>query len=191
MDTCGPDDIFLFLDEASVCYSPTLRWCWAPKGHQPEVSTTSSRKCQKIIGIVDPLDGSVDVVFPGTCKTPEFQSYLEHVIEVQQQKYAELGIPLGKIIIILDNARVHHAKALEPFLDRVKEDLELMFLPPYSPELDPIEHLWHLLRSEVTHNHSFDTWDDFITAMTTFFHKFEKSSVEIMSCCSISAYGII
>ena len=44
--------------------------------------------------------------------------------------------PEGKIVMILDNARIHHAKLLKPFLDENKDRLELMFLPAYSPELN-------------------------------------------------------
>lgn len=44
--------------------------------------------------------------------------------------------------MILDNAKIHHAKLLKPFLEDFKDRLELMFLPPYNPELNLIEGLW-------------------------------------------------
>lgn len=47
-----------------------------------------------------------------------------------------------KIVMISDNARIHHAKLIQPFLNEVKERLELMFLPPYSAEFNLIEGLW-------------------------------------------------
>jgi transposase len=40
--------------------------------------------------------------------------------------------PTGKIVMVLDNARIHHAKLLEPFLQEQKDRLEFAFLPPYS-----------------------------------------------------------
>lgn len=44
--------------------------------------------------------------------------------------------------MILDNARAHHAKLIQSFLEENKSRLELIFLPPYSPELNLIEGLW-------------------------------------------------
>ncbi|WP_346930195.1 transposase [Clostridium sp.] len=41
--------------------------------------------------------------------------------------------PVWKIVMILDNAKMHHAKLVQPFLNKMKDRIELMFLPPYSP----------------------------------------------------------
>ena len=60
--------------------------------------------------------------------------------------------PKGKIVIILDNAKIHHAKLIQPFLEEMKHRLELMFLPPYSPDLNLIEGLWGWLKSSVVNN---------------------------------------
>jgi putative transposase len=54
--------------------------------------------------------------------------------------------------MVLDNVRFHHAKRLKPILERYKHRIELIFLPPYSPDLNPIERVWWLMRKEVTHN---------------------------------------
>lgn len=58
----------------------------------------------------------------------------------------------GKIVMILDNSRIHHAKLLEPFLLEHKHRLELVFLPPDSPKLNLIEGLWEWLKSEIINN---------------------------------------
>ncbi|WP_080441609.1 transposase, partial [Burkholderia ubonensis] len=57
---------------------------------------------------------------------------------------------VGKpLIVILDNASVHTAKALRPYLQLLQEQgLTLYFLPPYSPELNRIEKLWHKMKYE-------------------------------------------
>lgn len=47
--------------------------------------------------------------------------------------------PTDKTVMILDNARIHHAKLIQPFLEEHREKLTLMFLPPYSPNLNLIE----------------------------------------------------
>lgn len=58
----------------------------------------------------------------------------------------------GKIVMILDNARIHHAILLEPFLQENKDRLQLVFLPPYSPKMNMIEGLWGWLKSDVVNN---------------------------------------
>ncbi|MDQ0497342.1 transposase [Paenibacillus brasilensis] len=49
--------------------------------------------------------------------------------------------PIGKMAMILDNSRIHHATGLQPFL-KEHPRLQLVFLPPYSPNLNPVERLW-------------------------------------------------
>jgi len=54
--------------------------------------------------------------------------------------------------MITDNVKFHHAKRLKPILERYKHRIELIFLPPYSPDLNPVERVWWLMRKEITHN---------------------------------------
>ena len=57
-----------------------------------------------------------------------------------------------KLYMLLDNVRYHHAKRLKPILERYKHKIELVFLPPYSLDLNPVERVWWLMRKTVTHN---------------------------------------
>jgi len=72
-----------------------------------------------------------------------FLKFLKNVLK----KY-----PKGKIVMILDNAKIHHAILLKDFLEENKNRLTLMFLPPYSPNLNMIEELWGWLKSSVINN---------------------------------------
>lgn len=72
-----------------------------------------------------------------------FLKFLKNVLAVY---------PTGKIALVLDNARIHHAKLIQPFLEENKERLELIFLPAYSPELNLIEALWKWLKNAVIYN---------------------------------------
>jgi transposase len=60
-----------------------------------------------------------------------------------------------KILLVLDNAKYHHAKILQPWIESISNILELFFLPPYSPDLNAIEMLWKKTRRNVTHNRFF------------------------------------
>ena len=70
--------------------------------------------------------------------------------------------------MILDNAKIHHAKLLQDFLDKNKDRLELMFLPPYSPNLNKIEELWGWLKDSVINNVFFHSREDIQKAVSKF-----------------------
>lgn len=72
-----------------------------------------------------------------------FLSFLKKII---------LSYPVGKTVMVLVNARIHHAKLLEPYLAELGGRLELVFLPPYSPELNLVEGLWKWLKADVINN---------------------------------------
>ncbi|MFX1298214.1 MAG: IS630 family transposase [Promethearchaeota archaeon] len=180
MGTLGPNDVLLFEDECSVKYSPSLTRCWALKGNQPEIFTFGGRQKQNLIGVLDPLKGKGFGQFIETLKAPQFQEFLEDVINLYKEK--------EKIVIVLDNAKAHHTKALKPFLEgeAVKDKLELLFLPPYSPNLNLIERFWKFMRKKVTHNTFFSTFQKFLDVLQRFFNIFKLPSMEIPSLCRIS-----
>lgn len=59
--------------------------------------------------------------------------------------------------MILDNSRIHHAKLLQPFLEKHADRLTLMYLPPYSPQLNLIEGLWGWLKNDTIKNAFYPT----------------------------------
>ena len=66
-------------------------------------------------------------------------------------------VPQGKkFVMILDNARPHHAKKVTEYVEENIQNIEFLFLPPYSPDLNPAENIWKLLRKKATHNVYFD-----------------------------------
>jgi hypothetical protein len=79
-----------------------------------------------------------------------------------------------KILLVLDNARYHRAKALQEWLQSVSDLLELYFLPPYSPDLNPIEMLWRETRRNVTHNHYFPDMDTMTYDLIAYWNIFSK-----------------
>ena len=149
---------------------------WSLKGQQPEILTYGGRQRQHLVGAVEPLIGKIHVAFSETLKARQFQHFLEGLIA----RYRDLG----KILLVLDNARAHHSKELELFLESHKDKLELMFLPPYSPNLNPMEWFWKFLRKQVTHNIFFSTFKKFQRALIKFIIKFKLPSMEIKSRCS-------
>ena len=74
--------------------------------------------------------------------------------------------------MVLDNVRYHHSKRLAPILERYNARIELIFLPPYSPDLNPVERVWWVMRKEITHNR-------YVKSMEERINDFEKWSNNI------------
>jgi len=85
-----------------------------------------------------------------------------------------------KILLVMDNARYHHAKILQPWLEEVSDLLELFFLPPYSPDLNPIEMLWKKTRRNVTHNRYFSSLQELCYDLKRYWIQFAKPNDELM-----------
>ncbi len=71
-----------------------------------------------------------------------------------------------RLVLILDNARYHHARLLQPFRREHRRVLRLDYLPPYSPKLNPIERVWKLTRRLCTHNQYFPELQDLVDAVS-------------------------
>ena len=99
-----------------------------------------------------------------------------------------LSFRIGSKIIhlILDNSRYHHAKLLEPWLDEHKQEMILDFLPPYSPQLNPIEGVWKQTRQKATHNRYFPALSDLIQAVHMKFSRWSQPNDALTRLCSIS-----
>ena len=149
---------------------------WSLKGNQPEIYTYGGRKRQHLVGAVDPVEGDLHMAFSDTLKAQEFQHDLDGLLA----RY----LHSKKLIIVLDNARTHHSKELEPFLETNKDRLEFVFLPPYSPDLNPIEWFWKFLQKMITHNTFFGIFKEFQRVLIKFIVKHKTSLPEIKTRCS-------
>jgi transposase len=90
-----------------------------------------------------------------------------------------------RMIVVLDNARYHHAVLLAPFLRKHRKVLTLLFLPPYSPQLAPIERVWKLTRRLATHNRYFATLNEVLAAVEVRFRLWQKPNAVLRRLCGI------
>ena len=60
--------------------------------------------------------------------------------------------PDHKVVMVVDNVRYHHAKRLKPILEKYKHRINILYLPAYSPDLNPVERIWWYMRKKITHN---------------------------------------
>jgi transposase len=94
--------------------------------------------------------------------------------------------PGRRMMLVLDNARYHHAILLAPFLRRHARNLRLLFLPPYSPQLAPIERVWKLTRRLATYNRYFATLPKVLKAVNASFDGWRRPNKVLHRLCCIT-----
>ena len=90
-----------------------------------------------------------------------------------------------KTVVIADNARYHHASLHEPWRREVAGHFRLQFLPPYSPELNPIERVWKLLRRRCLHNRYFHELKDVVLALEPRLRDWSRPNSTLRRLCAI------
>ena len=132
---------------------------WFLKGKQRIIPTYGKHEGVKLLGILNYETGEIYCEEHEKYDAEVFLGFLKNTLKL----YAT-----GKIVMILDNSRIHHAKMLKPFLDENSDRLELKFLPPYSPKMNLIEGLWGWMKSEVINNVFFSSVKEIHTAVSGF-----------------------
>ena len=91
-----------------------------------------------------------------------------------------------RLVVILDNAPYHHARLLHPFRRERRRVLRLDYLPPYSPELNPVERVWKLTRRLCTHNQYFPELQDLVDAVSRQMAAWRKPNSTLHRLCGIT-----
>jgi len=135
----------MFQDEARFGRISDPRRCWAPPGVRPEVGLQIVREYTYAFGAASPHDGTfISLILPVV--TAEAMSiFLAEVASRHPEEF---------ILMVLDGAGWHRASSLI-----VPENMRLLPLPPYSPQLNPMEHIWDEVREKWFANAVFDALD--------------------------------
>lgn len=144
---------------------------WFLKGKQRLIPTYGQHKGVKLIGTLDDATGDILCVEEERYDAEAFRRFLSMVLDVY---------PTGKIVMVLDNARIHHAKLLQPFLEVNSHRMELVFLPPYSPEFHLMEGVWKWLKETVIHNVFFGSVQKIILAVREFLQDVQQRREEVI-----------
>lgn len=131
----------MFQDEGRFGLLGTPRRCWAPRGTRPVVGARLERKYLYAFSAVSPHDGVVDSLILPWVSAETMSLFLAEVAQRHADEF---------VFMVMDQAGWHLAGDLI-----VPSNMRLMFLPPYSPELNPAEHLWEELREKCFANHVF------------------------------------
>lgn len=160
----------MFQDEARFGRMNTPVICWAPRGVRPEVSCQLVREYDYIFGAVSPQDGKfVSLVFP-YCNN---ETMSMHLNEISRR------FPDEHVLLFMDKAAWHTTKKL-----KIPNNLTIDFLPPYSPQCNPQELVWDLLRTEPFGNQCFNSMDDLEAVLVDALHNLENSPSTLQSLTS-------
>jgi hypothetical protein len=112
-----------------------LRRAWVPRGSRPVARQCPGYDWLYVYAFIRPSDGETFWLFMPTVSVEAFQLALDEFAQ-----FASAG-PDHQVVLVVDGAGWHTSRQLN-----VPEGLHLLKLPPYSPELQPVERLWPLLR---------------------------------------------
>lgn len=138
---------------------------WGLKGNQPKINQKQRKRERKtLFGCIEPKTGISITSVEERGYTNTFFKFLLKVVKVY---------PNNKVVMVLDNVKYHHAKRLKPILERYKHRIELVFLPAYSPDLNPVERFWWYMRKRITHNRYLESMESRIERFNQFTKEFE------------------
>jgi transposase len=149
-----------------------------PEDIDPIVLHAPTRESIGIYGAVSNANGRLVTCSAEKFDNVTFLSFLKQLLHHQRKGML--------IVLILDNASWHHARALSPWLIEHRDRLRLDFLPSYSPELNPMERVWKLTRRLCTHNRYFPKLDDLVEVVSAQFAMWRKPNKTLYRLCAIN-----
>jgi putative transposase len=141
---------------------------WSGVGQQVEIPTPGKEQRASGIGAVKYHTGETGMVTSKHKKKPDIASMLRQLVKQHST---------GTIYLVLDNSATHFDDDIDIVLKEAQGRLILLYLPTYSPWLNPIEMLWRSMRYAVTHCELFDSLDDLRCAFLDYFATVPKDEV--------------
>lgn len=148
-----------------------------PEDVDPVVLHAPTRKSVALFGAVRVQDGCFVPRQADTFDASAFGAFLEQLLRHRRRG--------RKMLVVVDNARWHHARQLQPWLSEHRQVLQLDFLPPYSPELNPVERVWKLTRYHCTHNRYFAALDELINTVWSHLNLWTRPNKTLRKLCAI------
>ena len=168
--------LLLFGDEASCPQWGTLTYTWARRGQQPQVKTSGKRKGYKVFGLIDYFSGCFFYQGQeGRLNSAAYITFLRRVLAQTTQP----------IILIQDGAKYHTSAETKAFFAQQTARLQVVQLPTYSPDYNPIEKLWKKIKQQDTHLHYFPTFEALTEKVEQALLKFSNAPEEILALCSL------
>jgi hypothetical protein len=162
-----------FQDEARIGQKNSLTRVWGQTGSRPVAPKDLGFASAYVFGAVCPSEGKAAALIMPICNTAAMN---HHLSEISSQVAAD-----AHAVVILDGAGWHRSQGLV-----VPGNVTLLELPPYSPELNPVERIWHYLRSHWLANSVFRSLADIMDACETAWNRFAADHGVIRSLCAVA-----
>lgn len=160
----------MFQDEARFGRISDVRRCWAPRPVRPLCQAMLTHEYTYAYGAVDVCTGELDSLILPHVNTDCMQLFLDEV---------SARHPKERIVMVIDGAGWHRSQEL-----KAPENIYLLRLPPYAPELNPMEHVWDELREKYFHNRVFDSLDALENHLVLALRNMELDSTAVCSIVS-------
>ena len=160
-----------FQDEARFGQQNTTTRVWAPKGSRPRVVRQQQFECAYLFGAVCPATGATEAIIAPYSNS---EIMTEHMSLISQRT-----APERHALVIMDGAGWHQQHTVEKF-----ENVSILKLPPYSPELNPIEQVWQWMRQNELANRCFKGYNDIVEQCSRAWNSFRNDKDRVMKLCS-------
>lgn len=158
------------MDEARLGQQGTLANVWAPTGSRPTAVKQTKYAWVYLYAAVEPATGESVALLAPNVNTGTFNVFLRMLArEVKPDEHA---------VLIMDQAGWHRSGTLDLPLC-----VTALLLPAYSPELNPVENLWHYLRSHHLSNRAYADYDDLIDAGTDAWRRLTPQTIKSVCKC--------
>jgi len=155
----GKDDVVLFMDGVHPQHNPVMANGWIKQGENFQICSNTGRRRLNINGAVSVETLEMVMRFDDSINAESTLKLLDQ-IEATYPK-------ASKITVICDNARYYRSKLVKAYLEDSR--VELMFLPPYAPNLNLIERYWKYFKKIILYNRYYETFDEFKKSCEHFF----------------------
>ncbi len=158
------------MDEARFGQQGTVTDVWAATGSRPRAVRQTRYEWVYLYAAVEPSTGESAALLAPNVNTGTMNAFLE-ILDGERK-------PDEHFVLIMDQAGWHKSKGLE-----LPDGITVLLLPPYSPELNPVENLWHYLRSHYLSNRSYDDYDALLSAGTEAYRRLTPDVIKSVCRC--------
>ncbi len=167
----APEDRIYFMDGVHPMHNSQPAFGWIRKGHDMVLKANTGRQRINLNGAYNLEDHSVVIQESNMINAQSTVSLLQEMLQKQ---------PLGKVYVILDNARYYRSKLVHEFVEKNKR-IRLLFLPSYSPNLNIIERLWKFFKKKMLYNTYYEEFAVFRKYCLNFFKNIGKFRNELQT----------
>lgn len=158
------DETICFMDGVHPTHNVQPAYGWIKTGHRKEIPTNTGRARLNISGVVDVISHNVLVQEDKTLNAESTIQFFQNIERAYLTKKT--------IHLFCDNAPYYKNERVKQYLETSK--ISLHFLPPYSPNLNPIERLWKWMKERVIYNMYYPNFEEFRLSVLGFFQTISK-----------------